>query len=109
MVVLMINEIIKQIVDLDNRAEFEINKIKEEVSEIEDSTTREIQFKESTKINNLTKELDELLESKVNEAVNDKEIIIRDTEAIYNKLNERYESIKVQLAQDIIKLLLQEA
>lgn len=105
----MINEIIKQIVDLDNRAEFEINKIKEEVSEIEDSTTREIQFKESTKINNLTKELDELLESKVNEAVNDKEIIIRDTEAIYNKLNERYESIKVQLAQDIIKLLLQEA
>lgn len=109
MVVLMINEIIKQIVDLDNRAEFEINKIKEEVTEIEDSTTREIQFKESTKINNLTKELDELLESKVNEAVNDKEIIIRDTEAIYNKLNERYESIKVQLAQDIIKLLLQEA
>lgn len=109
MVVLMINEIIKQIVDLDNRAEFEINKIKEEVSEIEDSTTREIQFKENTKINNLTKELDELLESKVNEAVNDKDIIIRDTEAIYNKLNERYESIKVQLAQNIIKLLLQEA
>lgn len=103
---MMINDYIKQIVELDNKTESEVKQINDEVKMIEETADLSIKTKENEVVQEVTESCKRDYEQKVAEALVEKDKLLEKTDIEVQNTIERFEAIKFEAAKSVIKFLL---